>query len=134
MSTCVSLALFLEERLNALGKVIACDLERPYAGSAGDVLWLMKWLDRLRAGRDSLSDAASHGGKKVTLRLENSRPQANLRGYLRRPSDVCSCVLGAVRHHEVYEYGSFLEPVRLLHFAVGQLRRREWVKYFNLAN
>ncbi len=39
MSACTSVSLFIEDQLNALGRVIACETERPYAGLAGDVLW-----------------------------------------------------------------------------------------------
>lgn len=42
MSACTSVSLFIEDQLNALGRVIACETERPYAGLAGDVLWLHK--------------------------------------------------------------------------------------------
>jgi hypothetical protein len=38
MSTCASVLLFVGQRLETLGNVIACEVERPYGGSAGDML------------------------------------------------------------------------------------------------
>lgn len=38
LSPFASFLMFLGQRLETLGKAIVCEMERPYAGAAGDIL------------------------------------------------------------------------------------------------
>ncbi len=55
-STYASLTLFFEQRLAVIGKVIACELQRPYADSMEDT------FRRTSKGARSASGLRVHGG------------------------------------------------------------------------